>query len=609
MKAVADAEDRTPFRLLTRLFVRRLIENDLISPHADRHEAVAVLFAAIVSIAVFVTFFVSMGYLATFILLPGPAALSALTDRFLFIAASMILGALGALMVWDALAFETRDATILGPLPIEVRTIAFAKLAAAIAFGAALTVALNAVSSVVYPTFLTKNIRGISGFAVLQLIAVHGATVVMAGLFGFFGIVAIRGMVRLLLSSRAFPRASSAVQSVLVVFMITALLLVPGVQSKELHDWVTDVTVPWWPVQPVLWYLGVNEAEAGHLVAEAPLVLPFRIRSIPARVRQEDQDARAVYGTMRQPFEALARRGWLSWAFVTVLALVTFLWTNRRLPDRSARAPAASRLRTSIRRLADWGTQGDAEAQAGFFFTLQTLARSGPHRTILAISVAVGLTHALVVMAHSDVHAVDIESTSLGVLGISTMLVLSLLCGLRYAVTVPAELQANWAIRMAWLGDERAYLAGVKRAGLLLVCSLLLLLFPLHIALLGTTGAIVHSLLNVVLAIAVLHVLFLPYRKLPFACGYVPFENPKVVWPAGLAGLVLVTYGLAAVERWALQIGTRALALGVAIAAVAFVLKTIDGRRRQERAVVDFDGRPAPATQRLGLFEHIGGQS
>jgi hypothetical protein len=431
----------------------------------------------------------------------------------------------------------------------------------------------------------------------------------MAGLFGFFGIVAIRGMIRLLLSSHAFPRASSAVQSALVVFMITALLLATGVQSKQVHDWVTDVTVPFWPVRPVLWYLGLNEAEAGHLVAEAPLVLPFRIRSIPARVRQEDQDARAVYGTMRQPFEALARRAWRSWAFVTVLALATFLWTNRRLPDRSARAPAASRIRTSIRRIADWGTQGDAEAQAGFFFTFQTLARSGPHRTILAISAALGLTHALVVMAHGGVHAVNIESPSLGVLGISTMLLLSLLCGLRYAVTVPAELNANWAIRMAWLGDERACLVGVKRAGLILVCSVLLLLFPLHIALLGTTDAIVHSLLNVALAIAVLHVLFLPYRKLPFACGYVPFANPKVVWPASLVGLVLVTYGWAALEHRALQTGTRTLALCVTIAAIAFALRTIDAARRQDRAFVDFEGRPTPTTQRLGLFDHVGGES
>src|SRR5579862_3531790 len=109
MKPPAAGEEPAPFRLLTRLFVRRLVENDLVSPHADRHEALAVLFALIVSIAVFMTFFMSMGYLATFILLPGEAALSALSDRFLFFAVSIIVSALGALAVWDALAVEARD--------------------------------------------------------------------------------------------------------------------------------------------------------------------------------------------------------------------------------------------------------------------------------------------------------------------------------------------------------------------------------------------------------------------------------------------------------------------------------------------------------------------
>jgi hypothetical protein len=105
-------------RLLTRLFVRRLLDNDVISPHADRHDSLGVLYAVIVSLAVFVTFFVSTPYLAAYIQLPGQTALSALPDRFLFIAASLAVSALAALLVWDALGLEPRDAAILGPLPI-----------------------------------------------------------------------------------------------------------------------------------------------------------------------------------------------------------------------------------------------------------------------------------------------------------------------------------------------------------------------------------------------------------------------------------------------------------------------------------------------------------
>ena len=70
-------DDPSASRLVLRLFLRRLIDNDVISPHADRHESLAVLCAFVVSLAVFVTFFISTDYLSAFIQLPGPTALSA----------------------------------------------------------------------------------------------------------------------------------------------------------------------------------------------------------------------------------------------------------------------------------------------------------------------------------------------------------------------------------------------------------------------------------------------------------------------------------------------------------------------------------------------------
>jgi len=185
--------DRDVFNLLTRLFVRRLIDNDLISPHADRHESLAVVYAFVVSLATFVTFFISTDYLAAFIQLPGPTALSALSDRFLFIAGSITITALSALLVWDSLALEPRDAAILGPLPIHARALTRAKLAAAALFGVLSAIGVNAVPAVVYPLFLTLNMRGMSGAGILRLMAGHGTAVVLAGLLGFFGVFAARG--------------------------------------------------------------------------------------------------------------------------------------------------------------------------------------------------------------------------------------------------------------------------------------------------------------------------------------------------------------------------------------------------------------------------------
>ena len=58
-------------------------------------------------------------------------------------------------------------------------------------------------------------------------------------------------------------------------------------------------------------------------------------------------------------------------------------------------------------------------------------------------------------------------------------------------------------------------------------------------------------------------------------------------------------------ERWALHTATRTISLGIVLAAIVLLVKTIDRARRRERRPIRFDDRPALATQRLGLFEHL----
>jgi hypothetical protein len=598
-------DEATDLRLLTGVFLRRLIDNDLISPHADRHESLALLCATVVSVAVFVTFFLSTNYLAAFIQLPGPTALSALSDRFLFISASMAISALAALIVWDALSLETRDAAILGPLPLSARTIIRAKLAAVVVFAAVLALALNAVPSVLYPAFLTINMRGMSVGGLLRLIAAHATTMVLASLFGFFGILAMRGILRLVFRESGFARVSTAVQSALVVFSVVALLLAPTVRATGLRDWVAGVVPARWPAVPVLWFLGINETVTGDIVVGTPVVVPGRLK-LPAVLKREDDASRATYRELKPPFAALARRAWLSLPLVVVLAIASFLWNNRRLPDRSVGGHGVGSTHPIIRRIAERLTQEDPEFQAGFFFTFQTLARSAPHRTIVAISLAAGLALPVITLVRSGIQTVGIPSMDVGFFALHVMVLLALIAGFRYAVTVPAELGSNWTIRMAWLGDERGYLAGTKSAGVVVLVILpLLALLPLHVVLFGPTTAVFHSLFGFLIALATLDGVFLGYRKLPFACSHVPIENPKLLWPAAAASFLLVTYGFAYLERFALQTPTRAAVLCAILGAIVLVIKLIDRAQRRERLPVNFDEGPTPATQRLGLFEHL----
>jgi hypothetical protein len=106
-------------------------------------------------------------------------------------------------------------------------------------------------------------------------------------------------------------------------------------------------------------------------------------------------------------------------------------------------------------------------------------------------------------------------------------------------------------------------------------------------------------------AAAAIDGLFISYRQFPFACSYLPVENPKLLWPVGVSSLLFVTYGFASVERMALQTATRTADLGAALVAIVVLVKAIDRARRRERRPLNFDERPAPATQRLGLFDRV----
>ena len=498
--------------------------------------------AFVASLGVFATFFLSVNYLSAFIQLPGMTALSALSDRFLFIVASITLSALAPLIAWEALALESRDAAILGPLPIEARTITRAKLCATLIVGGVVVALLNAVPSVLYPSFMTFNLRGITGSGLLRLIGGHAVTMTMAGLCGFFGVLALRGLLRATFGERRFTRVSSLVQSALIAVSVAALLLAATVNAATIQDWVGG-TRSVHSATPALWFLGLNETVAGHIVAEMPMVAPGTIRlSRPFHVR--DAEGRAKYRALAPRFADLARAAVIGVLSLASLAIMTFLWNNRRFPDKAVSDQRPSRARVLLAGLVERLTHRNREAQASFFFTLQILTRSGPHRMIVAVAAAAAAAFGFIAI---------VSGSLASQFALQTLVLASLLAGFRYAVTVPAELASNWTIQMAWLGDERGYLTGVRRAEVAaLIVVPLMLLLPIHVGMFGLALALVHSAWGSLCAVAVLDALFLTYRRLPFACSYVPMGNLKLVWPLSVASGLIGAFGFAGVEQAAL---------------------------------------------------------
>src|SRR4029079_15134987 len=110
-------------RHLTRLFLRRFLENDLISPDADRLHMLSQVAAVLVSGGLFVTTMLSLGYLTAPFAMPYRTAVQVVRVQFLYDAWSMTVMALVAASVCDAVSLDSRDTQILGLLPLPRRAI------------------------------------------------------------------------------------------------------------------------------------------------------------------------------------------------------------------------------------------------------------------------------------------------------------------------------------------------------------------------------------------------------------------------------------------------------------------------------------------------------
>jgi hypothetical protein len=141
----------------------------------------------------------------------------------------------------------------------------------------------------------------------------------------------------------------------------------------------------------------------------------------------------------------------------------------------------------------------------------------------------------------------------------------------------------------------------VKRAALLGVAlPALLVLVPLHVALLGWQLAALHLTCGLLVAIAALEIAMLGFRTLPFASSYVGGGNLKAWLPIYLIAFIPVTRLFARVERLAFTGAGPALIFLGSLAVLSATTRLFDKRQRQSYGPVEFYEVP-PQTQRLDL--------
>ena len=577
---------RTPYVLLTKLFLRQFLENDLISPEADRTQLLAVVGALSMSLTLFISAFMSAGYLGP-LMTPGLAAIQSLDDKFFYLSLAMVVTALVAASQWDVLAVDPRDAAILEPLPVKAGTIRRAKVSAIAILGGAVACALNAFPSLVFPWMLVFNFRQMSGFALLGLVVVHALVTVAAAAFGYLVVIALRETLAALLGRRGFTVVSPWAQGTLIVLLGSAVLLLP-VASDRIGQRGFE---GWRAMSPPMWFLGAYEVAVGSLIADLPRP-EMRPRQAATDLAMTD-----LYRERRQQFPAIARRAPAAISVVFLVAAVAYLWNARRVAALAPAPPPSSRRGWPLGgRLANAWLVRDSAARAGFYFTLAAMFRSNNHRLTLVCAAAAGFAMALV--AVSNANAQEGAGPSARLLAMQPLLFGALLVGFRHVIRVPAELRANWGFQLAWRERTSAFVAGVRRAAIIgLVLPVLAILLPFYMFVMGPPLALVHAGLGLAGAIVLLEALLLSYDKVPFTCTYVPSENMKALAPIYAIAFVIGAVNFAGMQNSALQSGNPTRLL-ITLAAAWVILRVLSVKRT--RLQVEFD--EAPATyQRLGL--------
>ena len=595
-------KDKAATRLLTRQFLRRFIDNDLLSPSGDGHERVTLVFALLIVAGLWESAALVLRSLSPFVS-PFGALLSALNDKFAGLAGSMIVMGLGTVLEWDALGLDRRDWAVLGPLPIEPRVLVVAKLRALALFVALFALAMNGVPSVLYPPLQGQRLP-IGFLQTVWLVVAHVTACLAACTFGFLVPLAIRETLRAVFGPRMFRAVSAIVQFVAVLCLISALLLVATVRLQVPATLGRADAATY--LSPPMWFVGLYETMIGPVVRPAPAEAPWKRQFWTLG---QNQRARAAYLSHAAAFARLARIAVAALVVSGLLCLAAFAIGRRRAPPP---VTSASSFQLALGRTASWwATRCLARqpgSQAAFFFTLQTLTRSASHRAYLAGYVAVGLAVVVVTagMLEPAMGPHDASAPPSRLLAVQMVLSFFLLVGLRAVLAIPAELGGNWVFKLGWDGDWRRYLGGVRRAvefGVLL--PLLLGLAPFHAFLWGARTSGLHLLMGWLASLVLAELLLLRFRKLPFTCSYSAKGTFKTRWPWYLLGFIAYTFGFARIEQLALGtwtgVGVLAGGLCGMWAGIALYREWLLGYG--EAAI--FDDPPEEATQKLGLM--VGG--
>ena len=453
----------------------------------------------------------------------------------------VVVGVVAAL-VWDGLAFDRRDAMVIGPLPVAGPTVVGAKLAAMAALLLILMTSINVITAVPFAAIASSH-KPLTAF--LRHLIAHVVATSCAAVFMFCALVTIRALLSLLRAGQA------GLASLMRFGLVSGLLCFTVLTPTALTVTFTRVRghrpapvfhmaeIPVW--SPTNWFLGLYEmirgtndgsfSHGGHIAMLATLV--------------------AAAAAIAMTFVGYRRQ--LQIALSAVQS------------GRHSDAPYGRAVSALARVLA--GRSAVARGSAEFF--VKTLVRNRAQQTPIAFNSAIGF--ALLVLGLTRTHATlaTLRVPHAIVLSIPLMLAFWTIVGLRTACFVPSEVDAVWLFRVAARDGTGAHRRAACAAFAALTVPPAVVLAAVVTMPLNWTVVARHMVFTTVLIVLLIEAVVTTIDFVPFTQPYRPgHAKVRTLWPVYAVGAFLFTIGAARLERWTWQASNRfVIALLILVAA------------------------------------------
>lgn len=511
MRAFAAQIAGSRYGVLTRAFLEQFFASEAVTSDVQLQKAAVGVLAFLITPGLLMP--IQMVQAFEFAAIRFPAMLEPMTRLMATICITYSMATIGvvAAVMWDELAFDRRDAMVLGPLPLSASTVIVAKLTAMGLFLLVGAAGINLITAVPF-SMVAGNHKAAA--SVVRLFVAHMVTTMTASAFVFCLLVTLRAIVGGVSGRRV--AVASIVRFLLfsallcfIIFVPTALHVVPG--GRRRATTVQLQAIPAW--SPTNWFLGLYEWMRGSPGAEwnagARRAIAITATAVAASVLT------TVAGYRRQLQLALA-------------------------PSADAGVRNTARLPRAIAAVV---TGDNRLARAMSTFILTTLARSGAQQATIAVNAAIGLTLVVAGLMRGSGDVAQILRPRTAVLWIPLVLTYWTAIGLRAAFFVPAEPPAAWAFRFHGPIRTAAFWSATRAAAIGFLVPTALLADALIVPLIGVRIAAWHATIAVAVAVLLAEVVATTIDFVPFTRPYVPgHAKLKTRWPLYLIGLFVFAF-------------------------------------------------------------------